>query len=269
MISSLVYELNDKSYTTQYTSQTGETVEINWEAPWQRIDMIPALEEACGIKFPSPERLHTEETRQFLLSILDDRKISCPAPQTNARMLDKLVGEYIESGITNSTFIIHHPVLMSPLAKQHRDIRGLTERAEAFVCGREISNLFSELNDPAEQRRRFEEQARQKAQGDAEAQGVDEDYIRALEYGMPPTGGCGAGLDQILMLITNNYSIKEVLAFSMMRDGRRNGTGCAGGAAATAANVTDEATDKQRRLVELKEQVAKLEVEMASLAVKP
>jgi lysyl-tRNA synthetase class 2 len=230
--------------------------------------MIPAWEEACSIKFPSPEKLHTEETRQFLLSILDDRKISCSAPQTNARMLDKLVGEYIESSITNPTLIIHHPILMSLLAKQHRDIRGLTERAEAFVCGREISNLFSELNDPAEQRRRFEEQVRQKAQGDAEAQVVDEDYIRALEYAMPPTGGCGAGLDRILMLITNNYSIKEVLAFPMMRD-ERNGTGGAGGAAATAANVTDEATDKQKRLVELKEQVAKLEAEMASLAVEP
>jgi lysyl-tRNA synthetase class 2 len=263
MISKLVREVAG-SYVTKYTSQTGETVEINWQAPWQRIDMMSALESACGVKFPSPEKLNTEETRQFLLETLRERNVTCSPPQTSARMLDKLVGEYIESGITNPTFITHHPVLMSPLAKQHRDIPGLTERAEAFVCGREICNLFSELNDPAEQRRRFDEQARQKAQGDTEAQGVDADFIRALEYGMPPTGGCGMGLNRILMLITNNYSIKEVLAFPMMRDERRNGT-----AAPAAASVTVEATDNQRRLVELKEQMAMLDAEMASLTVTP
>jgi lysyl-tRNA synthetase class 2 len=274
MVSGLVREVAG-SDVTKYTSQTGETVEIDWRAPWKRIDMIPALETACGVKFPG--ELDTEDTRQFLLGILRERNIDCPAPQTNARMLDKLVGGYIESGITNPTFIVHHPVLMSPLAKQHRSMPGLTERAEAFVCGREICNLFSELNDSAEQCRRFEEQARQKAQGDAEAQGVDEDFIRALEYGMPPTGACGIELDRLLMFITNNYSIKEVLAFPMMRDERRNGTGAA---APAAASVTVEPTENQRRRVgleekiakveaEFKEQMAKLEAKMASLTVEP
>jgi lysyl-tRNA synthetase class 2 len=119
MISGLVREVRG-SYVTRYTSQTGETVEVNWEAPWSRIDMMPALEKACGVRFPPPEELHTEPARHFLLRILDEWGVTCLAPQTNARMLDKLVGEYIESGCVNPTFIIHHPVLMSPLAKQHR-----------------------------------------------------------------------------------------------------------------------------------------------------
>jgi lysyl-tRNA synthetase class 2 len=267
MVSELVREVTG-SYVTTYTSKNGETVEANWQAPWARIDMIPALESACGVVFPRPEELHIESSRLFLLNILNERGINCPAPQTNARMLDKLVGEYIESGITNPTFIILYPVLMSPLAKQHRNIPGLTERAEAFVCGCEICNLFSELNDPAEQRRRFEEQARQKAKGDAEAQGVDEDFIRALEYGMPPTGGCGIGLDRLLMLLTNNYSIKEVLAFPMMRDEKKRGV--AAGTVAERTNAGIEASagvQKGRRLVELKEQMAALEAKIAALAV--
>jgi lysyl-tRNA synthetase class 2 len=111
-------------------------VEVNWEAPWSRIDMIPALEDACGVTFPAAEELHTESAGQFLLGILREKDVNCPAPQTNARMLDKLVGEYIESGITNPTFLTHHPILKSPLAKQNRSISGLTERSEAFVCGR-------------------------------------------------------------------------------------------------------------------------------------
>jgi lysyl-tRNA synthetase class 2 len=118
LISSLMHSLTG-FYVTPYTSQSGEEILINWQCPWTRIDMIPALEEACIVKFPDPEALHTEETRQFLLKILGQRKIVCSPPQTNARMLDKLVGEYIESVCINPTFIMHHPKLMSPFAKQH------------------------------------------------------------------------------------------------------------------------------------------------------
>ena len=260
MISGLVKDVTG-SYVTTFTSQTGKAKVINWEGPWERIDMMTALEDACKVQFPPPSQLHTEDSRQFLLSILSDHNIICSPPHTNARLLDKLVGVYIESRITNPTFIMNHPKLMSPLAKTHRSIPGLTERAEAFVCGFEICNLYSELNDPFEQRDRFLEQARQKAQGDDEAHGIDEEFVKALEYGMPPTAGCGPGLDRIMMFLTNNYTIKEVLAFPMMREEGKKGCG------AVATSQYGKTADKQERLAELRRQMADLESEIAAMAV--
>jgi lysyl-tRNA synthetase class 2 len=150
-------------------------------------------------------------------------------------MIDKLVGEFIEEVCVNPTFIMGHPQMMSPLAKYHRTIPGLCERFEAFVCKKEICNAYTELNDPFDQRLRFEEQANQKAQGDDEAQLVDETFCTSLEYGLPPTGGWGMGIDRICMFLSgrysiligsfitltsssDHYSIKEVLAFPFMKD---------------------------------------------------
>jgi lysyl-tRNA synthetase class 2 len=178
--------------------------------------MIPALEEATGEKFPSPDELHTDEAREFLKTVCKKVKVDCPAPQTTARMLDRLTGEFIEEKSVNPTFIVEHPKIMSPLAKDHRSKPGLTERFEAFVCKKEIANAYTELNQPFEQRLRFEEQANQKAQGDDEAQLIDETFLNALEYGLPPTAGWGLGIDRLVMFLTNNYSIKEVLLFPFM-----------------------------------------------------
>ena len=253
------------SLVTNFTTQTGEEHQINWTTPWKRVEMIPELEKACGVKFPHPEQLHTEETKRFLLDLLDKHKVACTLPQTNARMLDKLVGEFIESVCINPTFIIHHPKLMSPLAKTHRDRPGLTERAEAFVVKREICNLFTELNDPYEQRERFLEQAGQRDQGDDEAQVIDEDFCRALEYGLPPTGGCGIGLDRLLQFICNNYSIKEVLAYPMMRDEVSQGKNIE----ETTPSVDGDLVEKQKKLVELRSELAKLEVEVARMSIEP
>ncbi|KAL1797903.1 hypothetical protein ACET3X_004509 [Alternaria dauci] len=260
MISGLVKSVTG-SYVTRFTDKTGEERVIDWEGPWERVDMMTALEEACEVNFPPPSELHTEESRQFLLGVLRDQNIVCSPPHTNARLLDKLVGVYIESRITNPTFIMNHPKLMSPLAKTHRSIPGLTERAEAFVCGFEICNLYSELNDPFEQRDRFLEQARQKAQGDDEAQGIDEQFVKALEYGMPPTAGCGPGLDRIMMFLTNNYTIKEVLAYPMMREDGKKGDG------AVSASQPSKMADKQERLAELRRQMADLECKIAAMAI--
>jgi len=143
-------------------------------------------------------------------------KVNCPEPQTTARMLDKLTGEFIEETAVNPTFIIEHPKIMSPLAKDHRSKPGLTERFEAFVCKKEIANAYTELNQPFEQRLRFEEQARQKDQGDEEAQSIDETFLNALEHALPPTAGWGLGIDRLVMFLTNNYSIREVLLFPFM-----------------------------------------------------
>jgi lysyl-tRNA synthetase class 2 len=206
------------SLQTQFHTQSGEVYEVNWAKPWKRVEMIPALEEACGEKFPPGDTMHTDEFNQFLKRMLKKTGVECTPPLTNARMLDTLVGEFIEEKCINPTFITGHPEMMSPLAKYHREHPGLCERFEAFVCKKEIVNAYTELNDPFDQRLRFEEQAAQKAQGDDEAQVMDEAFLTAMEYGLPPTGGWGMGIDRMVMFLTDNYSIKEALTFPFMKD---------------------------------------------------
>ena len=203
---------------TAYTTQTGEIFQVDWSRPWKRIEMMPALEEACGEKFPPYDTLESDATNDFLKRMLKKMNVDCPPPLTNARMIDKLVGEFIEEKCINPTFITRHPQVMSPLAKKDREIEGLCERFEAFVCKKEIVNAYTELNDPFDQRLRFEEQVRAKAQGDDEAQPVDETFLTAMEYGLPPTGGWGMGVDRMVMFLTDHYSIREVLPFPFMKD---------------------------------------------------
>ncbi|WEW58236.1 lysyl-tRNA synthetase [Emydomyces testavorans] len=217
LVSGLVKHITG-GYETVFHTQTGEEYKVDWKAPWKRIEMIPALEDATGEKFPPGDQLHTQETNEWLKKLLKKVNVECSPPQTNSRMLDKLVGEFIEETCVNPTFITGHPQMMSPLAKYHRDHIGLCERFEAFVCKKEIVNAYTELNDPFDQRLRFEEQARQKAQGDDEAQLIDENFCTSLEYGLPPTGGWGLGIDRLVMFLTDHYSIKEVLAFPFMKE---------------------------------------------------
>ncbi|ODV69674.1 lysyl-tRNA synthetase [Hyphopichia burtonii NRRL Y-1933] len=194
----------------------GEELTLDFSRPWKRINMIEELEKVYNVKFPSGDQLHTEETAKFLKQILIDNKLDCSPPLTNARMLDKLVGE-LEDASINPTFIFGHPQMMSPLAKKDRKIPGLCERFEVFVATKEIANAYTELNDPFDQRQRFEEQARQKAQGDDEAQMVDEVFCNALEYGLPPTAGWGCGIDRLAMFLTNSNTIREVLLFPTLK----------------------------------------------------
>ncbi|KAF2478210.1 lysyl-tRNA synthetase [Lindgomyces ingoldianus] len=217
LVSGLVHSVKG-TYKTQYHTQDGQTYDVNWEKPWRRVEMIPELEKATGEKFPPANQLHTPESNEFLQRVLKKVNVECSPPLTASRMIDKLVGEFIEETCVNPTFIMGHPEIMSPLAKYHRSIPGLCERFEAFVCKKEICNAYTELNDPFDQRMRFEEQANQKAQGDDEAQLIDETFCQALEYGLPPTGGWGMGIDRLVMFLTDHYSIKEVLAFPFMKD---------------------------------------------------
>lgn len=222
LVSGLVKHITGDT-VTKFHTQHGEEYEVNWAAPWRRVEMIPALEEATGEKFPPGDQLHTAETNEFFKRVLKKMKVDCSPPLTNARMLDKLVGEFIEETCVNPTFITGHPQMMSPLAKYHRSNPGLCERFEAFVCKKEIVNAYTELNDPFDQRLRFEEQARQKDQGDDEAQMIDENFCQSLEFGLPPTGGWGMGIDRLVMFLTDNYSIKEVLAFPFMKEDTSKG----------------------------------------------
>jgi lysyl-tRNA synthetase class 2 len=136
---------------------------------------------------------------------------------TGGRLQDEIFKTYVEPHLVQPTFVVDYPKALSPLAKEHRANPALTERFELFISGRELSNAFSELNDPDDQRRRFEDQTQQRASGDAEAHNYDADYIRALEYGMPPAGGMGLGIDRLMMLIADQPSIRDVIIFPAMR----------------------------------------------------
>jgi len=195
----------------------GEAKEIDFTPPFKRLRMFPDLERILGVQLPSPENLHTEEARLALDKICVSNQIECPPPRTAARLLDKLVGDYLEETCINPTFITEHPQVMSPLAKWHRSAAGLTERFELFVMKKEVCNAYTELNDPMVQRARFEQQAKDKASGDDEAMFLDENFCTALEYGLPPTGGWGMGIDRLSMFLTDSNNIKEVLFFPAMK----------------------------------------------------
>merc|ERR1712226_265579 len=195
----------------------GPCWEVDFTPPFKRLRMFPDLEKALNTKLPKPEDLHTEEARSALDALCVKHNVDCSAPRTAARLLDKLVGEFLEEVCINPTFICEHPQVMSPLAKWHRSEKGLTERFELFTCKKEICNAYTELNDPAVQRQRFEQQAKDKSAGDDEAMFLDEGFCTALEYGLPPTGGWGMGIDRLAMFLTNSNNIKEVLFFPAMK----------------------------------------------------
>jgi lysyl-tRNA synthetase, class II len=184
--------------------------EIDFAGPYPRISIIEAIEKYTGVNV---DALTEEQLRaQCVTWGLD---VSDKIGKSN--LIDEVFGEKVEANLIQPTFIIDYPVAMSPLTKKHRSKEGLVERFELFVNGKELANAYSELNDPIDQRERFEEQMRLAERGDDEAMAMDEDFIRALEYGMPPTAGIGIGIDRLTMLMTNNSSIQEVLFFPQMR----------------------------------------------------
>eukprot|EP01102_Stenamoeba_stenopodia_P008554 TRINITY_DN2468_c0_g1_i1.p1 TRINITY_DN2468_c0_g1~~TRINITY_DN2468_c0_g1_i1.p1 ORF type:complete len:562 (+),score=166.78 TRINITY_DN2468_c0_g1_i1:175-1860(+) len=216
LLSGLVKEMTGSYFLTFHPEgKDKEPIQLNFTPPFKRISLIDGLEAATGKKFP--EDLGSQETNNFLKGLLKEYDIQMGAPYTTARLLDKLVGHFIEGKCTHPTFITDHPVIMSPLAKWHRSRPFLTERFELFIVGKEYCNAYTELNDPIVQRQRFESQAADRLAGDDEAQLIDEDFIKSLEYGLPPTGGWGLGIDRLCMLMSDNINIKEVLLFPAMK----------------------------------------------------
>lgn len=218
MVAGMVKEIHG-SHKVQYHPEgpDGPVWDIDFTPPFRRVSMIDELEKKLGVKFPDPANLNHPEVQKFLDDQCVKHNVDCTAPRTSARLLDKLVGDFIEETCVSPTFIIDHPQVMSPLAKWHRAKSGLTERFELFVCKKEICNAYTELNDPVVQRERFQQQAQDKAAGDDEAMFVDESFCTALEYGLPPTAGWGMGIDRLAMFLTNSNNIKEVLLFPAMK----------------------------------------------------
>ena len=187
---------------------------INWDGPYRRIDIMTFLTE----KFPDFPKIDSPSLTDDLKQFCVDNDVPMPAAQTSAKFFDKIIGKFIEPLCQDPTFICGHPVIMSPLAKPDKHRPGLTERFELFVAGMEIANGFSELNDPRIQLKNFEDQMAQKLAGDTEAQGViDTNYIKALEIGLPPCGGLGIGIDRLVMFMTNQSDIREVIMFPTMK----------------------------------------------------
>jgi lysyl-tRNA synthetase class 2 len=183
---------------------------ISFKAPFKRISIYDAIHEHTGFDV---SRMNEEQLR----SVCKQLHIQVDNTMGKGKLIDAIFGEKCEKHYIQPTFIIDYPVEMSPLTKKHRDKQGLVERFELMINGKEIANAYSELNDPIDQRERFEEQVKLAERGDDEAMFIDQDFLRALEYGMPPTAGIGFGIDRLCMLLTNNPSIQDVLLFPQMR----------------------------------------------------
>ena len=184
--------------------------EVDFKAPYRRIPILEAIKEYAGVDVAG---LGLEELRKTCTSL----GVEFEQNMGVGKLIDAIFGEYCEKHFIQPTFVIDYPVEMSPLTKRHRNNPALTERFELFVCGKELCNAYSELNDPIDQLERFEEQARLKSGGDDEAMFIDYDFVRALEYGMPPTSGLGMGIDRLTMFMTGQSAIQDVLFFPQMR----------------------------------------------------
>jgi lysyl-tRNA synthetase class 2 len=186
--------------------------ELDFTPPWRRETLAGAILDRTGVD------ILADRDRDALAASMRARGYEVPADASWPQLVDELLSKHVEPTLIQPTFLLDYPVELSPLAKEHREIPGLVERFEAFADGMEIANAFTELNDPDEQRRRFESQRRLAAAGDEEAQPYDEGFVEALELGMPPTGGIGIGIDRLVMVMTGTRSIREVVLFPAMRE---------------------------------------------------
>lgn len=185
--------------------------EINLEPEWARLHMVDAIKEYTGVDFWQP--MSNDEAK----ALAHEHGIEIKDTMTFGHIVNEFFEQRVEEKLVQPTFIYGHPIEISPLAKKNPEDERFTDRFELFIVGREHANAFSELNDPIDQRERFEAQLKEREEGNDEAHMMDEDFLEALEYGMPPTGGLGIGVDRLVMLLTNSASIRDVLLFPQMR----------------------------------------------------
>jgi lysyl-tRNA synthetase, class II len=183
---------------------------INFNPPWQRVSMVDSIKEKTGLDILTA-------TYEELRDAAKKHEADVAGGESRGKLIDLLFEVTVQDTLIQPTFVYEYPIETSPLAKKHKTKPGMVERFEAFVAGKELCNAFSELNDPIDQRERFEEQVKDREKGDDEAQQMDEDFLRALEYGMPPTAGLGIGIDRLVMMLTNQTSIRDVLLFPQMK----------------------------------------------------
>jgi lysyl-tRNA synthetase class 2 len=190
----------------------GKTIDL--APPWRRVSLLEAIRDATGIDI----REQAERNSLVAAMLAAGMEVEPEAGTGWGKLVDGLLSKHVEPTLIAPTFVLDYPTELSPFARPHRSEEGLVERFEGFVGGIEIANAFSELNDPDEQRRRLEQQRQLQEAGDEEAQPFDEDYVQALEYGMPPTGGLGLGIDRLVMLLAGKRSLREVILFPALRN---------------------------------------------------
>jgi lysyl-tRNA synthetase class 2 len=204
LLSSVVFRLFG-THTVTYQSMT-----IDFAPPWRRLSLVDTIREKTGIDI-------LEDSLEAVRKKMEEAGVEWKEDWDQGKFVNELLERFVQPDLIHPTFVLDYPVEISPLAKAKKDDPRLAERFELFIGKEEIGNAYSELNDPFEQRRRFEAQARKRAKGDLEAHSIDEDYVEALEYGMPPTGGLGIGIDRLVMLLTDSSSIREVILFPLLR----------------------------------------------------
>ena len=205
----MIAYIAQKVHGTLEIAYQGQT--LQFKTPWRRLSMLDGILEYSGVDFRSIET--DEQAHQAA----QEKGLHVEAGATRGKLINEFFEEFVEPNLIQPTFITGHPVEISPLAKRNGDHPEYTDRFEVFMFGRELANAFSELNDPIDQRQRFEAQAAERANGDDEAHLMDEDFVQALEYGLPPTGGLGIGIDRLVMLLTDSASIRDVILFPTMR----------------------------------------------------
>lgn len=209
-------EFVEKMLSKISTAVNGTTVvkiggnEVDFGGTYRRLPILDAIKEYAGVDVKGMDEAQLRETCKKL-------HVEVEPSMGKGKLIDAIFGEYCESKLIQPTFVTDYPVEMSPLTKRHRNDPTLTERFELFVCGKELANAYSELNDPIDQLERFQEQAALKSKGDDEAMFIDYDFVRALEFGMPPTSGLGMGIDRLTMFMTGETAIQDVLFFPQMR----------------------------------------------------
>jgi lysyl-tRNA synthetase class 2 len=208
LMEEMVAEISEEVVGSLKVEYQGVT--LDFTPPWRRLSMVEAVEEVLGISVEGSDA-------QKLGARAKEIGVELPEDASVAAVINEVFEQKVEETLIQPTFVYDYPVEISPLARRKTDNPQLTERFEAFVYGRELANAFSELNDPIDQFQRFREQAKEREQGNEEAQAMDYDYIRALEYGMPPAGGLGIGIDRLVMLFVDAASIRDVILFPLLK----------------------------------------------------